>query len=257
MHDYKFSVSHKSLLKTITIEDGGWMSDLWKRDEDKLVSMFNQHKFYIDYHEHKLFITTDAKIPYFHAINKFDDMINGKKSIGWTKSQRSVISDLMDYKIDEKQTPNIDKSIIDSFATFTKNKLKITLDYEYLEKYSDSEMVNKLMHGMQKNKNVDIDYYSDSESRNSFRGDIIFKLFNNLQSIVINGCSDYKFSLRYLLAMMIKSYSLQTITIYDYQTWIYKVWNSDKDKLISMFNQHQFDIKYIDKYPRRLIINRQ
>ena len=256
---YKFSVSFllsaisaSSTITTISIYGvyKGWIYDLWNNNGDKLVSMFNQRQFDIDYYNEELLITRDIKHPYFHAINRFNDMINGKWSSDWTKSQRLVICNLINYKIDEQQSSNIDKSIIDSFQAFIYDKVEINLHHSGLNG-SDSEIVSKLMHKMEENKYEDIDLYSDSYSTNLFRGDVIFKLFNNLQSIVI--VCYWKFSMSYLLSMIINSHSLQTITV-DCAYWIDELWNTDKDKLISMFNQHQFDIKY---ERQKLIISRQ
>ena len=260
--EYKFSLSYllssistlfaipKIIIHGVSTEKY-WIHRLWNNHGDKLLSMFNQHQFDIDYYNGELLITGDVKDPYFYAITKFDDMLSGNKSIGWTKSQRSVISDLMDYKIDEEHTSNIDGAIIDSFEAFINNKLEIRLVYWDLNE-SDSEMVNKLMYKME---NKDIDFDSASDSTNLFRGDNIFKIFKNLQSIVIWGGCQQEFSVRYMLSVIIESCSLQTITIngVDDDHWIYFLWNTNKDKLISMFNQHQFDIKYDDE----LIIRRQ
>ena len=143
------------------------------------------------------------------------------------------------------------------FAKFTNERLEIAFDYDTLSK-SDPEIVNKIMHGIE--KDTAIDPFSDS-STNLFRGDVIFKLFPNLHTINIHhGGYDtsYKFSFSYLLSMISKKYSLQTITIKG--RWIKYLWFESKDRLISMFNQHQFDIKYeYNEYSsnRKVIISRE
>ena len=54
---------------------------------------------------------------------------------------------------------------------------------------------------------------------------------------------------------------MQTITIKYARHWMDILWDSDKDKLKWMFNQHQFDIEYKKKHnfdnSGRVIISKQ
>ena len=61
---------------------------------------------------------------------------------------------------------------------------------------------------------------------------------------------NYRFSFSDLLSMISTSYSLRTIIIM-WRGWnrsgehaMHDEWKSNQDKLILMFNQHQFDIAY-------------
>ena len=128
------------------------------------------------------------------------------------------------------------------------------MDYAQLIEH-DSDIVDKIMYKIEDNEDIDIDLFSDTYSTNLFRGDIIFKLFDNLQWITLtlgNGSTGtYTFSFRYLLNMISKSYSLQKILIKG--QWLYhqqfpglkaSVMDSQsRHKITSMFDQHQYDIK--------------
>ena len=99
------------------------------------------------------------------------------------------------------------------------------------------------MHKMDVEANIDP--FSDSLSTNLFRGDVIFKLFNNLQSIIIDdGYGFYQFSFSYLSNMIFKSTSLQRIVIKSsWRGGLACIWSStDRKLLLWMFNQ--FDIQY-------------
>ena len=139
---------------------------------------------------------------YFQALPIFNRMIIGGEA-KWTAEQRSVILKLIDG-----QNENIDKYILDSFALFVNNIVNITLDLHNLCS-SDSEIVSNIMNKM--GKDVDIDPFSESTSINLFRGDIIFPLFYNLQTMVIYSYN-HPFSFSYLLSMISASNSLHTIT---------------------------------------------
>ena len=179
---------------------------------------------------------------YFSELVKFDNLINGRYSE--SSSELSIICNLIDGKHTDKYESNC-------FALFTNNKLHIELNYLRLK---NNNTANILMYKME--IDAEIHPFSDSISTNLFRGDVIFKLFSNLESIVISDVARYQFSLKYLCSMISKWYSLQSITIYDkYDRWIHKVWTEDNDKLILMFSQHQFDIQY-NEYPHTLTINR-
>ena len=53
--------------------------------------------------------------------------------------------------------------------------------------------------------------------------------------------------------MIIKS-PLKAVTIYGFRGWIHDLWNTDKYKLIALFNQYGFIINYKEHYG--LIIKR-
>ena len=83
-----------------------------------------------------------------------------------------------------------------------------------------------------------------NQSRNLFRADNIFRLFNNLQSIHFVQSSTFSFS--FLLSMISGSSSLQTITIYGQEKFEDWASESERSKLILMFNENHFDIDYYD-----------
>ena len=102
-------------------------------------------------------------------------------------------------------------------------------------------------------QDVDIDPFCDA-STNLFRGDIIFKLFHNLESIVIDhhGFGYFKFSFAYLASMISEAHSLKRLTIKAY--WMHELWYKNKEKLIWMFKRHQFAIQY--KCPTMIIVRK-
>ena len=68
------------------------------------------------------------------------------------------------------------------------------MHYDYLIQ-AGSKIANKVMHKIENNYYGDIDLLSESYSVNLFRGDIIFNLFNNLQSIemlIFGGITKFK-----------------------------------------------------------------
>ena len=172
---------------------------------------------------------------YFRALNKFNDMVDGVM-IHWESSEIVLIECLMDYKLYNKHNVNIDQYIYDSFTLFTNNKQRIVLDLETLRRISDSVITHKLMYELR--YSAVIGPFLGS-STNLFRGDIVFELFQNLQSIIIDASSypySYQFSFSYLLSMISKSNSLQKIKV----KGVYEIWSSKQDKLVPMFSQSGF-----------------
>ena len=276
------SKSHSLQRVTIILAEN-WIRDLWNRYETKFVSMFNRHQFYIDYEPcynelsgygfcsydpnkisigtGKVTIAKSCSDIFPNALLKVDRMLKGIGDDLWTTFQRSRILDLINYKLFGVDFPNFDTSIWKLFENFVNDVREIKLDYANLIQ-SDKETANKIIYEIEENAHADIDIFSDSYATNLFRGDVIFKLFPNLGSIVIDALpykSEYKFSFTFLLTMISKSCSLEQITITGYRDWIYDSWIADKDKLITMFHQHQFEIKYdeYDDYEYELIIKRQ
>ena len=104
----------------------------------------------------------------------------------------------------------------------------ITLKYHNLIK-SDPEIVNKLMNIME--SNIDIEPFAQSISTNLFRGNIIFGLFDNLESIDMICHPRYKFSITYMSSMISKSSSLQTLTMSGDRHSCELIW-SHQDELV-------------------------
>ena len=108
----------------------------------------------------------------------------------------------------------------------------------------------------------EIDIFSDSYSLNTFRGEIIFKLFNNINTIQImttnsNGSWEYKFSFKYLLLLICDGSYLKKIIIKAIRdrssegregsdSWLCKLWRSfDNESLLcSIFVKQQFKVYF-------------
>ena len=138
---------------------------------------------------------------YFRALGQLNDTLNGKRR--WIKSDLAVICDLIDWKVNNKHNRTVDEYIYNSFLLYTDHKLELKLNYNLYD--CDPEIVNKTMYKKYEfGTDPAFDPFSDSQTSTLFRGDIIFKLFNNLRSIII----DAKFcelSFKYLLLMISQS----------------------------------------------------
>ena len=179
-------------LETVTIKGHlDWIEKMWS-NQDELLLLCSEHQYDIKYNTLGPELIIDKRIEFkVHspAMIRFKDIINGTKSVFMTVLQRPMIVNLINWKLGNECSPNIDKTICDSFESFTNSVLEIAFVYDAL----DSVIVDTMMHEMKKNWYDPTGILSDSTT-NLFQSDIIFELFNNLQSINLIA-SDYTFSI--------------------------------------------------------------
>ena len=122
--------------------------------------------------------------------------------------------------------------------------------YEYINIYQSlehKEYDEEDVSDTTENENgIKISPFSMTDTRNLFRGDIIFQLFPNLQSIVINSNDFYVFSFPCLLQIISKSQSIKMIKIQG--SWVHIIWSSNalRRRLSSIFQQTPFIISKHD-----------
>ena len=177
------------------------------------------------------------------------DCENGKLS----SSELVLINGLLDYilfdddKDKQKIYSSIDSYILNTFKLYSQNKMQILLDLEQLDMRGEKSLHDRIMY--ERELTEDIVLFCSSSSTNLFRGDIIFKLFPNLKSIIMIVVAEYdiySFSFSFLLSIISKS-SLEKViikTMSDEDNWLYSIWSSNDKKLKHMFSERNFNISF-------------
>eukprot|EP01084_Bolivina_argentea_P000726 1333_1 len=144
-------------------------------------------------------------------------MINGTKVDEYNPKPNDIssISSLIEYELNEKKNSqnNFDKYMLNTFHTYCNNKKTIVFDMTWMEEDKTSvwccfeDLPKLLLHlviVMEKKGEI---------NNNSLLKDIVFKLFNNLETIYINNCGFSPFSLTKLLLLWNSLQSNVKITI--------------------------------------------
>eukprot|EP01084_Bolivina_argentea_P293717 505222_1 len=199
-------------------------------EEDERVFFSAQYKIEI-----QSIIVIETKKNYqaiISAFYKFDSMLSGQKMTGLgykavTKTDVAFVGLSVEYvlgnssndyknKLSNDCKNKLDTYIKDTFYLFTKKKTQITLHLELISRIQNDSFIELIAHSI-KPRN----YKRNMITNNNLFKPILFKLFPNLQEIMIYSTSFssvYSFSILSLLSMLTNTVlpkSFRTITIKD------------------------------------------
>ena len=138
---------------------------------------------------------------------------------------------------------------IDTFKVYTQNKLQIHLDLHDLYELKGDIFIDKIMNDITPFECIEP--FDRKNRSNLFKGDNIFRLFHNLQTIVImttdvNGSTFYSFSFSYLLSMISRSSTIKKVVINAMGKGRYNclnnIWLSYNKRLKKLYKSKDFDI---------------
>ncbi len=207
----------------------------------------------------------------FHSLFYFDAMMSGTVLRGYNPKSYDIliISSLIEYELYGNKnniTNQFDEYMLDTFYTYCKNKNTIGF---YMYSYGPEEqprvwrdfkdLPNLLLHSVFgiNNKGLLINNSGLSINNNSLLKDITFKLFKNLQTIHINRCNRFPFSLIKLLELLnsissnvkiiIKAKQYKDIYLNN-RSWIYESLNANEMKTHKNTKKYKFELNEVNQY---------
>ena len=189
-----------------------------------------------------------------NALVKIERMVNAQcvESADISMDEKSLIKDLVNWKLNGDCNGNIDKYIYDTFQLFTKSKALIVLNLYWLD-CNDRELLKMVMYDVKKMDQDESQFMDQELMRNNIFRPELLQIFDNVKKIVIGttgfwGKWVYPLSLTELLSLIIRNASLETIVVKAHRknsngnvdgcdTWISVLWSASSVELIRAYNE--------------------